>query len=346
MSSTGIEGLGGPQDGARASGRSDGRRRVLLLVNPHATTTDDAIRRRANEVLGRRHDVEVAATRHKGHGIDLSRAAAAEGFDVVVTLGGDGTINEAANGLAGTRTALAPLPGGATNVYCRMLGIPRRLPEALDRLASGPWEAVGTDVGRLNDRWFTFAAGIGLDASAVERVDRRPQAKARWGPWFFAGVGLAVFLGGYVRDPVPMEVVGAHGARRAVTVLMQNGNPYTYFGERRIVLIEDGGLFAGDLGGVALTRARARDLLPVLWRALSGRRPVTGHPAVAALSTGDGLVVRSLDHRTLPMQVDGDHIGDHREARFAVLAGGLRVVIGGRQEPPGVTRYASKTASI
>jgi hypothetical protein len=119
---------------------------------------------------------------------------------------------------------------------------------------------------------------------------------------------------------------------------MQNGAPYTYFGERPITLIEDGGLFAGDLGGVALTRARARDLVPVLWRALSGARPVIEHPAVARLS-GDGLVVRSLDHRALPMQVDGDHIGEAHEARFSVLAGGLRVIAAAEaQEPPGVTR--------
>jgi diacylglycerol kinase family enzyme len=135
-----------------------------------------------------------------------------------------------------------------------------------------------------------------------------------------------------------MEVVSADGVERAVTVLMQNGKPYTYFGERPIVLLEDSGLFAGDLGGVALTRARVRDLVPVLWRALSGSPPVTGHPAVARLSTGDGLVVRSLDDRALPMQVDGDHIGESREARFSVLRGGLRVVTGAAQEPPGVTR--------
>ena len=329
---------GAQQAAAASAGEVSRRLRVLLIANPHATTTNDGVLRTVTAALQRRHDLEVVATRHKGHGIALSQAAAAEGFDVVVTLGGDGTINEAANGLAGSRTALAPLPGGATNVYCRMLGIPRRLPDALDRLAGGSWEPVEADVARLNDRWFAFSAGIGLDASAVERVDRRPRAKARWGPWFFAGVGLAVFLGGYVRDPVEMEVVSADGVTRAVTVLMQNGNPYTYFGERPIVLLEDSGLFAGDLGGVALTRARVRDLVPVLWRALSGARPVTGHPAVSRLSTGDGLVVRSLDDRLLPMQVDGDHFGDSLEARFSVLRGGLRVVTGAAQEPPGVTR--------
>ncbi|MBA2644458.1 MAG: hypothetical protein H0U80_03335, partial [Solirubrobacterales bacterium] len=79
-------------------------------------------------------------------------------------------------------------------------------------------------------------------------------------------------------------------------------------------------------------------LAPVLWRALSGRRPVTGHPAVQALTTGDGLVVRSLDERLLPVQVDGDHIGSHPEASFSVARGALRVLLGGTQPPPGVTR--------
>ncbi len=311
-----------------------GRLRVLLMVNPHATTTDDRVRRQVAAALERRHAVEVVETAYKGHGIEVGRRAAQDGFGVVVTLGGDGTINEAANGLAGTRTALAPLPGGATNVYCRMLGIPRRVPDALDRLIAGSWQPLSADVARLNDRWFTFSAGIGLDASAVERVDRRPRAKARFGPWFFAGVGLSVFLGGYVRNPVRMEVIGSHGSERAVTVLMQNGNPYTYFGERPIVLVQDGGLFAGDLGGVALTRARGRDLVPVLWRALSGSRPVTEHQAVARLSTGDGLSIRSLDHRPLPMQVDGDHFGEAVEVRFSVLPGGLRVVTGAGHPPP------------
>ena len=322
------------------AGDPDGSRRLrlLLLANPHASTTDDAVQRRVAAALGRRHAVEAVRTGHKGHAIELSRAAAAEGFDAVVALGGDGTINEVANGLVGTRTALAPLPGGATNVYCRLLGLPTGLPAACGRLAGPDIHVVRADAGRVNDRWFTFAAGVGLDASAVERVDRRPRAKARWGKWFFASMGLSVFLGDYVTDPVRMEVETAGTRHEAVTVLMQNGAAYTYFGQRPIVLLPDGGLFSGDLGGVALRRASVRDLAPVLWRALSGRRPVIGHPAVEALETGNGLVVRSRDERPLPIQVDGDNIGRHPEARFAVAPGALRVLLGGTQPPPGVTR--------
>lgn len=327
--------------GAVSAGDCGGsqRLRLLLLANPHASTTDDAVQRRVTTAMRRRHAVEAVRTGYRGHAIELSRAAAAEGFDAVVALGGDGTINEVANGLVGTRTALAPLPGGATNVYCRMLGLPRDLADACALLAGAERRLVHADVGRVNDRWFTFAAGVGLDASAVERVDRRPRAKARWGKWFFAGMGLSVFLGDYVRNPVRMEVDTGGIRHEAVTVLMQNGDPYTYFGERPIVLLSDGGLFSGDLGGVALRRASVRDLAPVLWRALSGRRPVTEHPAVQALATGAGLVVRSRDERLLPVQVDGDHIGSHAEARFSVAPGALRVLLGGTQPPPpGVTR--------
>ncbi|CAA9490017.1 MAG: hypothetical protein AVDCRST_MAG69-1283 [uncultured Solirubrobacteraceae bacterium] len=326
--------------GAVADGDRGGsqRLRLLLLANPHASTTDDAVQRRVTTALCRRHAVEAVRTGHKGHAIELSRAAAAEGFDAVVALGGDGTINEAANGLVGTRTALAPLPGGATNVYCRMLGLPSDLAAACAMLGGREHHVVRADVGRVNDRWFTFAAGVGLDASAVERVDRRPRIKARWGKWFFASMGLSVFLGDYVTDPVRMEVETAESRHEAVTVLMQNGSAYTYFGERPIVLLPHGGLFSGDLGGVALRRAKVRDLAPVLWRALSARRPVTGHPAVRALETGDGLVVRTRDERLLPIQVDGDNIGRHSEARFAVAPGALRVLRGGTQPPPGVTR--------
>ncbi len=330
---TGAEGMAITDD------RGDPERlRVLLLANPHASTTNDGVQRRVTAALSRRHAVESVRTGYKGHAIELSRAAAAEGFDAVVALGGDGTINEVANGLVGTRTALAPLPGGATNVYCRMLGLPRLLADACDQLAGADHQVVCADVGRVNDRWFAFAAGVGFDASAVERVDRRPRAKARWGRWFFAGVGLSVFLGDYVRNAARMEVDTDGVKYEAVTVLMQNGNPYTYFGERPIALLPDGGLFSGDLGGIALRRASVRDLAPVLWRALSGRRPVTGHPAVQALTTGGGLVVRSLDERLLPVQVDGDHIGSHLEASFSVARGALRVLLGGTQPPPGVTR--------
>jgi diacylglycerol kinase family enzyme len=315
--------------------------RLLVIANPHASTTTGALLHEVVGILATRHRVDPVLTTHRGHAIELCRTAVGERYDAVVVLGGDGTINEAANGVAGSGTALAPLPGGATNVYTRMLGIPRDVLQAAEQLAD--WRDLrerSVDLGRINDRWFTFAAGVGLDASVVERVDRHPRRKARWGPWFFAGVGLSVFLGRYVRGAPRLEVHAAGRHLPAVSVLMQNGKHYTYFGERPITLVRDAGLQSGDLSGVALTRADGRDLIPVLWRALSGRRQVIEHPGVEPLRVDAGMLVRSVDGRPAPIHVDGDHVGAVLEARLTLAPAALRVLGGSDrgQTPPGVIR--------
>jgi len=106
-------------------------------------------------------------------GAVLCREAGSEGYDVVLAFGGDGTVNEAANGLAGTRTPLTCLPGGRANVYCRMLGIPTDVVDATEHLLrmADAFAPRLVDLGRLNDRYFAFAAGVGLDAEVVQRVD-------------------------------------------------------------------------------------------------------------------------------------------------------------------------------
>src|SRR5438045_3224342 len=100
------------------------KKRMLVIVNPYATTVSDRLKNLVVYALQGRYDVEAIDTQSKNHATDLTREAAAEGYDVVVAFGGDGTVNEAANGLIGSDTPLTCLPGGATNVFCRMLGIP------------------------------------------------------------------------------------------------------------------------------------------------------------------------------------------------------------------------------
>src|SRR5829696_8641092 len=152
-------------------------RRMLVIVNPYATTMSVRLKQLVVYALQGRFDVEAVDTQRRGHAIELSREAAGEGYDVVVAFGGDGTVNEAANGLAGSSTALTCLPGGATNVYCRMLGIPTDVVDATEHLLrrADAWQARAVDLGRVNDRWFTFSAGAGLDAAVVERVDSHPR---------------------------------------------------------------------------------------------------------------------------------------------------------------------------
>src|ERR671910_1706152 len=163
-------------------------RRMLVIVNPYATTMSVRLKQLVVYALQGRYDVEAIDTQRKGHAIELCREAAGEGYDVVVAFGGDGTVNEAANGLAETMTPLTVLPGGSNNVFCKMLGIPNDVVDATEHLLrlADRWEPRAVDLGRVNGRGFTFAAGFGLDASVVERVDAHPHLKARFGAWYYA----------------------------------------------------------------------------------------------------------------------------------------------------------------
>jgi diacylglycerol kinase family enzyme len=303
-------------------------RRMLVIVNPYATTMSVRLKQLVVYALQGRFEVEAVDTQRKGHAIELCREAADEGYDVVVAFGGDGTVNEAANGLAGTGTVLTCLPGGATNVYCRMLGIPTDVVDATEHLLSlaDAWQPRTVDLGRVNDRWFTFSAGAGLDATVVERVDSHPRLKARFGPWYYAEAAVATFLKSYVVNPPRVVATAAGRETRGVSVFVQNAQPYTYFRRRPVHLAGGAQLDSGDLSGVVLERANAIDVPTIGYRLLARHASVGKHRRVRAFDGLDGLRVRSFDERPVPVQVDGDFIGHHEEAVFSVLAGGLKVL--------------------
>src|SRR6516165_352000 len=98
--------------------------KLLLLVNESASSVTPRARVVIQKALAADHEVTFAETSRRGHASRLAQGAAADGVNVVVVLGGDGTLNEAANGLAGTDTALGVLPGGSTNVFARTIGLP------------------------------------------------------------------------------------------------------------------------------------------------------------------------------------------------------------------------------
>jgi diacylglycerol kinase family enzyme len=303
-------------------------RRMLVIVNPYATTMSVRLKHLVVYALQGRFEVEAVDTQRKGHAIELCRDAAAEGYDVVVAFGGDGTVNEAANGLAGTGTALTCLPGGATNVYCRMLGIPTEVVDATEHLLrlADAWELRAVDIGRVNDRCFTFAAGAGLDASVVERVDSHPRLKSRFGPWYYAQAALATFLAKYAINP-PRVIATAGGRElRGVSVFVQNTQPYTYFRRTPINLSDGSTLESGDLSGAVLSRANAFDVPTIAYRLLSSRARIGNHRRVHPFDGVHELRVRSADDRPVPVQVDGDYVGEHEEAVFSILPGGLRIV--------------------
>lgn len=303
-------------------------KRMLVIVNPHATTMTVRLKHLVVYALQGRYDVEAIETERRGHAIELVTAAVGEAFDVVVAFGGDGTVNEAANGLAGTSTPLTVLPGGSNNVFCKMLGIPNDLVDATEHLLrlADRWEPHAIDLGCVNGRFFTFAAGVGLDASVVERVDAHPRLKAKYGPFYYASAAVGVFLRRYVVNPPRLEVSVAGETRRGVSVFFQNGDTYTYFKDRPVHLVEGARLDSGDLAGVMLTRARPYDVPTVTFRALSGAARIARHRGIAALTGVREATIRSVDGRPVPVQVDGDHMSDETVAELFVRPGGLRVV--------------------
>jgi diacylglycerol kinase family enzyme len=303
-------------------------KRMLVIVNPYATTVSDRLKNLVVYALRGSYHVDAIDTESRDHATELCQEAANEGYDVVVAFGGDGTVNEAANGLVGSRTPLSCLPGGRTNVYCRMLGIPTDVVDATEHLLqlADDWRPRPVDVGRINGRYFTFSAGVGLDASVVERVDAHPRLKARLGEWYYTWTGIRTFNRRYLIRPPRLEAELGDERVKGVTAIIQNAAPYTYFGNRPVEMAEGATLNSGDLAGVVLERASLIDIPTVIWRALSKRARLTRHHRVHSFAGVHSLRIRTLDERPLPLQVDGDYIGEAEEARFGVTPAGLLVV--------------------
>jgi diacylglycerol kinase family enzyme len=305
------------------------RRRMLIIVNPYASTVSDRLRNLVVYALQGRFEVDAVDTEARGHATELCREAAHEGYDVVVAFGGDGTVNEAANGLLGSPTPLSCLPGGSANVFGKMLGIPGDPVDATEHLLAmaDDWHPRKVDLGVVNGRCFTFSSGLGLDASVVERVDANPRLKARLGPWFFTWVAITTFLRRYVVRPPRLRVRTASGAElEGVTAIVQNGSPFTYFQNRPIEIAEGAALDSGALAGGVLHRATLLSMPSIAWRAFSRHARVTRNRQVTGVADATGMTVSSADGRPLPLQVDGDYLGEVTEARYSILPEALNVV--------------------
>jgi diacylglycerol kinase family enzyme len=305
------------------------RRRMLVVVNPKATSVDGKLRRLVVAALQSRYEVVATDTSERGHATELAREAARDGVDVVVSVGGDGTLNEAANGLVGTGVPLFPLPAGSQNVYAKMLGIPADVVDATEHLLhlADDWRPRQVDLGRVEGRHFAFSAGAGLDASVVERVDAHPERKARWRQWYYAETAAAVFLRRYLVHPPRLVATGPDGDVEGITALVQNGDPYTYAGSRPIRVCTDVALDSGTLSAAVLERATPLDLPTMGARLLSERLEVTGHAHAASLTGLRELRVRAADpQEPFAVQVDGDFLGRFEHVTFDVVPGALTVV--------------------
>jgi diacylglycerol kinase family enzyme len=305
------------------------RKRLLVIANPYATTVSARLKNLVVYALRGRYEVDAVDTTAPGHATVLCTEAAQEGYDAVVAFGGDGTVNEAASGLVGSATPLTCLPGGSTNVFCRTLGIPADVVDATEhllRLADG-FTPFRVDVGKLNGRAFVFSSGVGLDASVVERVDSRPALKARLGEYYYTYAAMRTFLARYVVHPPRLRVEAAGRVVEGVTAVVQNSDPYTFFGPRAIRVCENVDLDSGTFALTVLRRARPVEIPTLLPRLFSARSSaVQRHRQIEGFSGLQRARVTSMDERPLPVQVDGDYVGTQMEVDYEIAPRALSVV--------------------
>ena len=305
------------------------KRRMLIIVNPYATTVSDRLKNLVVHALQSRYEVTSFDTQRQGHATELVREAADEGYDVVVAFGGDGTLNEAANGLAGTAVPLTHLPGGSTNVVCKMLGVPGEIVDATEHLLrlADDWRPRRIDLGRAAGRYFVASAGFGLDAAVTRAVDLRPERKHRYGEWYFTWAAVRTFFQDYLVNPPRVELDTDAGDRLAgICAVVQNGDPYTYFDTRPLHVAVNSSIDSGRLAGAMLHRATPIDVPTVAFRLFSKRHRLVDHRQITGFSDVRAVRARTVDGGEVPLQLDGDWVGDFREVEFGVRPSALTVV--------------------
>jgi diacylglycerol kinase family enzyme len=306
--------------------------RALLVVNPAATTTTKKGRDVLVRALASELKVDVEETSHRGHAAALACRGARDGVDVVVALGGDGTVNEVVNGLLtdGARPGLPLLgvvPGGSTNVFARMLGLPEDPVEAtgemLDGLRSRRTRPVG--LGRAGDRWFTFNAGFGFDAEVVRRMERRRLAgDATSHARYLARTLQHFFFRSDRRHPaIVLDRPGEEPEPGLFYVIVANAAPWTYLRDRPIHLVPEASFDTG-LDVFAPRTMRTLPTLRYAAQALAGGAGPRGRRLLRLHDLGE-FTLRA--DRPMALQTDGDYLGEHREVRLVSVPAALHVVL-------------------
>jgi len=313
--------------------------RALLVVNPKATTTSERSRDVLVRALGSEVDLTVEYTRRRGHATALARAAAETGVDVVVTLGGDGTVNEAVNGLmaaaaaTGERAApayrlpaLAVVPGGSTNVFARALGLPRDWIEGtgviLAGLRDGRYRVIG--LGRADDRYFTFCAGLGLDAAVVRRVEQARLRGRTSSTGLYVRSIVGQFLTGEERKnpPLFLERPGEPAEPDLATIIIQNTAPWTYVGDRPINPNPQASFDRG-LDVLAVRHLHVGATARTVTQMVSRKADPHGRQVLRLHDQAEFTV---LANRPQPFQLDGDYLGERQKVHFVSVPEALRVI--------------------
>jgi diacylglycerol kinase family enzyme len=309
--------------------------RAVLIVNPNATATTFRTRDVLASALSSDLRVDTFQTKGRGHAIELAAQAVETGADLVVALGGDGTVNEVVNGLlaGGSRPGLpdlAVVPGGSTNVFARALGLPVGAVEAtgqiLEALREGRSRRIG--LGRADDRYFTFCAGLGIDAAAVERVEAKRAKGKRSTHSLYLRSTVNRFYFGTQRSrrhpPLRLTAPGLLEPRDVFVALVCNSDPWTYLGNRPVRVAPEASFDLG-LDVLALTRLSTPAVLRAAGRFFREDPQPRGKVPIL-LHDQPELTLEAIDGE-LPFQVDGDALPHRSKVHLTSVPNALRVVV-------------------
>lgn len=304
--------------------------RGLLIVNPQATTTtgksaDLAIRSLAGLV-----DLDVEHTRYRGHARELAAAARGE---LIIVLGGDGAVNEAVNGIMARSPGqaepplLAVIPGGGGNVLAQALGLPADAAAAIARIREiikeGRYRTIG--LGLAGDRYFTFSAGLGMDAEVVREVERQRASGHRESPGLFLRTMVRQYRSGTDRrtPALTLEHDGQPSTPDLFMTAITNHSPWTYLHGRAVLPVPNPD-FSSGLDVFALRKVRATTIVSAVGQMLLFRRRSPRGRHLLTVTGLETLTIRSV--RPIAFQVDGDYLGETEAVKFQFVPHALRVV--------------------
>lgn len=300
--------------------------RALLIANTNASSVTPRKMWVIERALSSELKLEVVRTKRREHATHLARGAAHEGLDLVIAMGGDGTVNEVVNGLAQTGVPLAILPGGGTNVLARSLGIPDDAIEATGQLiANLRSEPRRVPLGRAEERWFTFACGMGLDGAVVRDVERRQMLKKTMSDWYYLWSGLRVFAAVDKRRPLITVRWGEeleHRRDGLFVAIAQKNAPFTYLGRRPMHVCPDARLHRG-VDCFALDRFDTRFVLRTVAQTFTSAKHVRSRHA---LYLRDQRRIEITSREPLPVEMDGEYVGDRDRLLLEAVPDALSLV--------------------
>jgi diacylglycerol kinase family enzyme len=306
--------------------------RGILIVNPYATSMSGTVCELAVRSLAGLVDVRVERTKYRGHARELAAAADDE---LVIVLGGDGSINEVINGVMsrsedeGTEGSEPPLiaviPGGGGNVFAQALGLPADAAAAIRRvrevIAARSYRTIG--LGLAGDRYFTFSAGLGMDAEVVREVDRLRAAGHRESASLFLRTMVRHYYRTDRRIPsLTVERDGQPPITDLFLTIITNRSPWTYFRARPVLPVPHPDFNSG-LDLLAMRQVHLTTIFYLVSQMLWIRHRPPRARDVLAVHGADSLTVRSA--RPIAFQVDGEYLGEIEAIKFRFVPRALRV---------------------